>query len=254
MPAKVILTSKVWKDMAIPLAEVKRAAPRRQLGTPLIDFRELSKRYESPHSRVVLDGVSGRIDAGEFLVIVGRSGSGKSTLLNLLGGLDRPSSGYVSVDGRSLGRLSDRELTRLRRRRIGFIFQAYNLISTLTVGENLMLPLELNGLMAADTVSRWLDRVGLVGLEEAYPGQLSGGEQQRVAVARALVHEPDLILADEPTGNLDLDHATRVVALLDELCRSRGKTLVMATHSREVAGKADRMLTIRDGRLLELQE
>ncbi|MCO6441289.1 MAG: ABC transporter ATP-binding protein [Nitrococcus mobilis] len=241
--------------MAAPLAEVGRAASRRSCGAPLIEFRDLGKRYEFPQGRVVFDGISGTIGAGEFLIIVGRSGSGKSTLLNLLGGLDRPSSGYVSVDGHSLSALSDRELTLLRRRRIGFIFQAYNLISTLTVSENLLLPLELNGLAgAADTVSQWLDRVGLVGLEEAYPDQLSGGEQQRVAVARALVHEPDLILADEPTGNLDLDHATRVVALLDELCRSSGKTLVMATHSREVAGKADRMLTIREGRLLEVRE
>ncbi|EAR21699.1 ABC transporter ATP-binding protein [Nitrococcus mobilis] len=241
--------------MAAPLAEVGRAASRRPCGAPLIEFRDLGKRYEFPQGRVVLDGLSGTIGAGEFLIIVGRSGSGKSTLLNLLGGLDRPSSGCVSVDGHSLSALSDRELTLLRRRRIGFIFQAYNLISTLTVSENLLLPLELNGLTgAADTVRRWLDRVGLVGLEEAYPDQLSGGEQQRVAVARALVHEPDLILADEPTGNLDLDHATRVVALLDELCRSSGKTLVMATHSREVAGKADRMLTIHEGRLLEVRE
>jgi putative ABC transport system ATP-binding protein len=125
------------------------------------------------------------------------------------------------------------------------------------VSENLMLPLELNGLPvgnAGNKVSNWLDRVGLAGVEDAYPDQLSGGEQQRVAVARALVHEPDLILADEPTGNLDLHYATRIVALLDELCRSNGKTLVMATHSREVVGKADRMLTIREGRLLEIRE
>ncbi|MDN5869833.1 MAG: ABC transporter ATP-binding protein [Nitrococcus sp.] len=240
--------------MATPLADVRRAALRHESGTPLIAFHDLSKRYELPHGRVVLDGVSGRIEPGEFLIVVGRSGSGKSTLLNLLGGLDRPSSGHVSVDGRSLGALSDRELTLLRRRRIGFIFQAYNLISTLTVSENLLLPLELNGLAVGNTVAKWLERVGLTGMEEAYPDQLSGGEQQRVAVARALVHEPDLILADEPTGNLDLHHATRVVALLDELCRSSGKTLVMATHSREVAGKADRMLTIREGRLEEVRE
>lgn len=239
--------------MATSLADARRAVSR-PLGAPLIEFRDLNKRYESPHSRVVLNGVSGTIEAGEFVIVVGRSGSGKSTLLNLLGGLDRPSAGSVSVDGRSLGQLTDRELTLLRRRRIGFVFQAYNLISTLTVGENLMLPLELNGLAAGDRVSGWLDRVGLAGLEDAYPDQLSGGEQQRVAVARALVHEPDLILADEPTGNLDLHHATRVVALLDELCRSGGKTLVMATHSREVAGKADRMLTIREGHLLEVRE
>ncbi|HET8701818.1 MAG TPA: ABC transporter ATP-binding protein [Nitrococcus sp.] len=239
--------------MATSPAYLRRAF-RRQLSVPLIEFRDLSKRYESPHGRVVLNGASGSIGAGEFLIIVGRSGSGKSTLLNLLGGLDRPSTGNVSIDGRSLGALSDGELTLVRRRRIGFIFQAYNLVSTLTVGENLLLPLELNGLPIGNKVSRWLERVGLEGVEDAYPDQLSGGEQQRVAVARALVHEPDLILADEPTGNLDLDNATRVVALLDELCRSSGKTLVMATHSREVVGKADRMLTIREGRLLELQE
>lgn len=240
--------------MAISLAEARRAAVGFQPGTPLVGFSDLCKRYGSSHGRVVLDSVSGTIEAGEFVIVVGRSGSGKSTLLNLLGGLDRPSRGTVSIDGRALGSLSDRQLTLLRRRRIGFIFQAYNLISTLTVSENLMLPLELNGLAVADNVTHWLDRVGLSGLDDAYPDQLSGGEQQRVAVARALVHGPDLILADEPTGNLDLDNATRVVALLDELCRSSGKTLVMATHSREVAGKADRMMTIREGRLLEVHE
>ncbi len=222
---------------------------------PLIQFDNLGKRYGEEHGRVVLEGITGGIAAGEFVVVLGRSGSGKSTLLNLLGGLDRPSSGCVMLGGRDLHRMPDADLTRLRRRRFGFVFQAYNLIPTLSVAGNLALPLALNGRAgeAAAAVEQWLDRVGLSGFGAAGPDTLSGGEQQRVAVARALIHEPDVILADEPTGNLDLDNAARVVDLLDELCREGGRTLVMVTHSREVVGRADRLLTIRDGRLADAQ-
>ncbi|MGD8430710.1 MAG: ABC transporter ATP-binding protein [Ectothiorhodospiraceae bacterium] len=219
---------------------------------PLIEFHNLTKRYDGGRGRTVLDGVSGAIEAGEFVVILGRSGSGKSTFLNLLGGLDRPTSGAVRVGERSLYDLPDRELTHLRRRKLGFVFQAYNLVPTLTVAENLALPLELNGRGdEAATVSRWLERVGLAGYEGAWPDTLSGGEQQRVAIARALVHEPEVILADEPTGNLDIDNARAVVSLLDDLCREQGRTLVMVTHGVEVVGRADRLLTIRAGALLE---
>ena len=222
------------------------------MSDPLIEFQGLTRRYGR---RAVLDDVSGHIRAGEFVVVVGRSGSGKSTLLNLLGGLDRPDAGTVRLDGESLYRLSDARLTELRRRRIGFVFQAYNLIPTLTAAENLALPLELNRLPAGrDRVEEWLERVGLGGRGGDYPEQLSGGEQQRVAVARALVHQPDVILADEPTGNLDIDTATAVVQLLDDLCRRQGRTLVMVTHSREVVGRSDRLLTIRHGRLAEAEE
>ncbi|WP_440996529.1 ABC transporter ATP-binding protein [Arhodomonas sp. SL1] len=218
----------------------------------LVEFDALTMRYGTEAMRPVLDGVTGRIMPGEFLVVLGRSGSGKSTLLNLLAGLDRPTSGSVRFDGESLFELPDAALTRLRRRRIGIVFQSYNLVPTLTVAENLRLPLGLNGLEERTAVKEWLERVGLSGYEAAWPEQLSGGEQQRVAVARALIHAPELILADEPTGNLDLDNARRVVELLDDLCRAEGRTLVMVTHSREVAGRADRLLTIERGRLVDV--
>ncbi len=216
-----------------------------------IAFESLSRWYGETPRRTVLDGVSGRIHGGEFVVVVGRSGSGKSTLLNLLGGLDRPSAGVVRVDGTDLARLSDRDLTALRRRRMGFVFQAYNLIPTLSVADNLRLPLSLNGMADDGRVADWLGRVGLDGRGEDWPDRLSGGEQQRVAIARALIHEPDFILADEPTGNLDLENAERVVSLLDSLCRAEQRTLIMVTHAREVVGLADQLLTIREGRLVE---
>jgi len=219
-----------------------------------IEFEDLGRWFDGERRRTVLEGVSGCIEAGEFIVVLGRSGSGKSTLLNLLGGLDRPSTGSVRVDGADLAALPDAELTALRRRRMGFVFQAYNLIPTLSVADNLRLPLTLNRLPEAGRVASWLARVGLEGRGDDWPDRLSGGEQQRVAVARALVHEPEVILADEPTGNLDLDNARRVVALLDELCREQGRSLVMVTHSREVVGLADRLLTIRDGRLARAED
>ena len=220
-----------------------------------IAFESLSRWYgETPRRRVVLDGVSGHIRAGEFVVVVGRSGSGKSTLLNLLGGLDRPSQGAVRIGGTDLAGLGDRALTALRRHRMGFVFQAYNLIPTLSVADNLRLPLSLNGMDDGGRVADWLERVGLKGRGEDWPDRLSGGEQQRVAIARALIHEPDFILADEPTGNLDLENAERVVSLLDALCRAEQRTLIMVTHAREVVGLADQLLTIREGRLVEAAE
>lgn len=219
----------------------------------LIEFEQLTQRYDGSGGRVVLDDVSGQITAGEFVVVLGRSGCGKSTLLNLLGGLDKPSAGTVRLAGQTLDALPDAALTRLRRRQLGFVFQAFNLIPTLTVGENLALPLELNHLPVDDRIDDWLARVGLEGFANAWPDTLSGGEQQRLAVARALVHGPDIILADEPTGNLDLDNASRVVDLLETLCRQDGRTLVMVTHSHEVVGRADRLLTIRNGQLTKAE-
>ncbi len=227
--------------------------PRCHETEPLVRFDGLTKHYGGPGGRAVLEGAGGQIATGEFVVVVGRSGSGKSTLLNLLGGLDRPTAGTVHFAGESLFELPDAAMTRLRRRRMGVIFQSYNLIDTLTVAENLRLPLALNALPEDGLVGQWLARVGLSDYEDAWPDRLSGGEQQRVAVARALIHGPDLILADEPTGNLDLDNARAVVELLDDLCRRYGRTLVMVTHSREVAGRADRLLTIRDARLATLE-
>lgn len=212
-----------------------------------IAFDGLSRYFGA---RGVLSEASGSIERGEFVVVIGRSGCGKSTLLNLLAGLDRPDAGHVHFEGRSLEAMDDRERTLLRRRRIGMIFQAYNLVPTLNVAENVALPLELNGRDEPERVADMLESVGIAALSDAMPDQLSGGEQQRVAIARALVHDPAVILADEPTGNLDLANAERVIALLDELCRAEGRTLVMVTHSQEVVGLADRLLTISDARLV----
>ncbi|MEM9057408.1 MAG: ABC transporter ATP-binding protein [Pseudomonadota bacterium] len=220
----------------------------------MIEIRELTRSYDSGAGTVhVLDRVSATVNRGEFVVLVGRSGSGKSTLLNLIGGIDEPTSGSVRIDGDDITAMDETGRTALRRERIGFVFQFFNLIPTLTVLENVLLPLELNGTAPADGTALardWLMRVGLGGRDDSLPDELSGGEQQRVAIARALVHDPALILADEPTGNLDLATAKDVLALLDDLCRKLGKTLVMVTHSPEVVGLADRVFTIRDGRLV----
>jgi putative ABC transport system ATP-binding protein len=213
----------------------------------------VSKRFrEGLSERRVLDGVDATIAAGEFVAIQGRSGSGKTTLFNLIAGLDMPDAGEVYVDGHALTRLSDRERTLFRRRHLGFVFQFFNLIPTLTVRENLGFSLDLNGVAAAKADSiivTLLEAVGLAGRADSFPDRLSGGEQQRVAIARALAHAPRLVLADEPTGNLDQETESGVLALLAELPRLRGATLVVATHSAEIARRADRVLLIRDGRL-----
>jgi putative ABC transport system ATP-binding protein len=222
----------------------------------LIQLDGVSKSYrEGRTERCVLEKVSVSIAAGEIAVIVGRSGSGKSTLLNLLAGFDEPSSGRVVVAGRDLAGLGEHGRALFRRRSLGFVFQLFNLIPTLTVEENLLLPLELAGRVSEEDRERALGllaRVGLADRRASFPDRLSGGEKQRVAVARALAHDPELVIADEPTGNLDLDTGLEVLRLLDELVRSRGTTLVMATHSPEVVGLADRLFTIDAGRLREL--
>jgi putative ABC transport system ATP-binding protein len=222
---------------------------------PLVAVRGLTKRYrEGDAERVVLRGVDAAIGRGEFVAVAGRSGSGKSTLLNLLSGIDEPTAGEVIVDGTAITALSERERTLFRRRRVGFIFQFFNLIPTLTVEENLLLPLELTGRTDRDAraeAGALLAEVGLADRARTFPDRLSGGEQQRVAVARALVHAPDLILADEPTGNLDTASAQAVLALLARLSRERKKTVIAATHSLELARLADRVLLLRDGRLVD---
>jgi putative ABC transport system ATP-binding protein len=202
----------------------------------------------------VLRGIDAAIGRGELCVVVGRSGSGKSTLLHLLGAMDVPSAGEVVVDGIPLSRTSETARTWFRRRHVGFVFQFFNLVPTLTVEENLRLPLELNGRPAGAARERaraLLADVGLAARAQAFPEALSGGEQQRVAVARALVHEPLVVLADEPTGALDLETGRQVLALLDRLTRQAGRTMVMATHSPEVVGLADRLFRLQDGRLVE---
>jgi putative ABC transport system ATP-binding protein len=222
---------------------------------PAVELRNVSKSYrEGEAERVVLRDVSVTIARGEIVVLLGRSGSGKSTLLNVIAGIDRPSAGCVMVDGTDLTALDEQARTRFRRAHIGFVFQFFNLIPLLTVEENLLLPLDLNGRADAKGAARareLLDRVGLGGRGESYPERLSGGEQQRVAIARALIHDPALILADEPTGNLDAETATDVLDLLDTLAREAGRTVVMVTHSREVVGVADRIYAIQRGALVE---
>lgn len=218
-----------------------------------IELRGVCKDYDEhgrPH--LVLDAVTAEIARGELVVLVGRSGSGKSTLLNIIGGLDRPSRGEVRIGGEALSGLSEDGLARLRRRGIGFVFQFFNLVPTLTALENLLLPLDLLGIDRDEALERaqhWLATVGLPDRGDSFPEELSGGEQQRIALARALIHRPGLVIADEPTGNLDLETARQVLSLLDDLCRREGTTLVMATHSPEVVGVADRVFTIHDGRL-----
>ena len=225
------------------------------MAPPAVELRHVDKSYrEGETERRVLAGVSMTIARGEIVVLVGRSGSGKSTLLNLIAGIDRPSAGSVVVDGTDLTALDEQARTRFRRRSIGFVFQFFNLIPMLTVEENVVLPLELNGRADAAGVTRartLLDRIGLADRGASFPERLSGGEQQRVAIARALVHDPALVIADEPTGNLDADTAAGVLELLDTLAREAGRTVVMATHSREVIGVADRIVTIRRGALID---
>ena len=222
---------------------------------PLVEIRDLTKTYEEGgRQRTVLRQASATIERGELAVLMGRSGSGKSTLLNLLSGIDLPDEGEVFIEGTALSRLTERERTLFRRDRIGFVFQFFNLIPTLTVEENLLLPLELKGRVSPEERRAARDLLAEVGLADragTWPDRLSGGEQQRVAVARALAHDPLLVLADEPTGNLDLETGLQVLEILDRLTRRAGKTMVMVTHSPEVVGIADRVFRIADGNLVE---
>lgn len=225
------------------------------MAEPIVELKGIGKSYqEGDRERVVFRDAELSIEPGAWVFLLGRSGSGKSTLLNLISGIDLPERGEVMVDGKALNRLSERERTLFRRNHIGFVFQFYNLIPTLTVEENVLLPLELAGLLTTEHRARardLLDAVGLGDRGRTFPDRLSGGEQQRIAVARALVHAPKLVLADEPTGNLDAETGRQVLDLFQRLLRPAGTTLVLVTHSGEVAAMADRVLTIKDGLLVE---
>jgi len=219
---------------------------------PLVRFDRVSKGYaEGGESRQVLKDAELSVAAGEFVVIRGRSGSGKSTVLNLVAGIDQPTSGEVVVAGTPLARLPPAGRTLFRRDHLGFVFQFFNLIPTLDVLENVLLPAELAGRAGArQRALELLDAVGLGDRPRSFPDRLSGGEQQRVAIARALVCDPSLVLADEPTGNLDDATGAAILELLETATRRAGKTLLLATHSGEVAARADRVLTIEGGRLV----
>ncbi len=218
----------------------------------ILETRNLRKIYGSGDTEVrALDGVNLSVDSGEFVAIVGTSGSGKSTLLHMLGGLDRPTSGSVIVDGKDIFSLKDEALTIFRRRKIGFVFQSYNLVPVLNARENIVLPIQLDGQQVDED---FLDKiVNTLGLEKklgSLPSQLSGGQQQRVAIARALAAAPAIILADEPTGNLDSRTSQDVLSLLKVTSQKFAQTIVMITHNEEIAQTADRIIRIEDGRIV----
>lgn len=217
----------------------------------ILETKQLKKYYGSGDTLVkVLEGIDLSVEQGEFVSIVGTSGSGKSTLLHMLGGLDRPTSGVVRVEGRDISKLKDEELTIFRRRKIGFVFQSYNLVPVLNVYENIVLPIELDGNQVDTAYVK--DIIEVLGLEKKkynLPSQLSGGQQQRVAIARAIASKPAILLADEPTGNLDSVTSQDVLSLLKVTSDRFGQTVVMITHNEEIAQLADRIVRIEDGRI-----
>jgi putative ABC transport system ATP-binding protein len=219
----------------------------------IIEAVNVTKDFANGEIHVLaVRGIDLSVKRGEMLAIVGPSGSGKSTLLNLLGAIETPSDGHVLFEGRDVAKLDDTERTILRRRRIGFIFQAFNLLPTLTAIENVALPLELDGVSEREARARALKSLELVNVakrKDHLPSTMSGGEQQRTAIARALVIEPALVLADEPTGNLDTKNGEQVMRLLKDLVRERGQTVVIVTHDNDVAAQADRVVHVRDGKL-----
>ena len=218
----------------------------------ILETRDLKKYYGAGDTQVkALDGVNLSVEQGEFVAIVGTSGSGKSTLLHMLGGLDRPTAGTVTVDGQEIFSLKEEALTIFRRRKIGFVFQSYNLVPVLSVWENIILPIQLDGRAVDEVFVR--DVVTTLGLEQKLdrlPNQLSGGQQQRVAIARALASKPAILLADEPTGNLDSKTSQDVLGLMKVTSQKFGQTMVMITHNEEIAQMADRIVRIEDGRIV----
>ena len=220
---------------------------------PIVETQNLSKIYGAGEVAVTaLDHVSISVEVGEFVAIMGPSGCGKSTLLHLLGGLDSVSDGSVLIDGQNLAGMKDDDLTRLRRRKIGFIFQFFNLIPVLTAQENVALPITLDGVKPAEARARaaeWLTRLDMAERMHHRPDQLSGGQQQRVAIARALVADPDLILADEPTGNLDTRAGDEIAETLRQISQQWGRAVVMVTHDPRIAAYADRIIFLKDGKV-----
>lgn len=223
---------------------------------PFISICNLSKCYvEGDQQRIIFTALNLEINRGECIALLGQSGSGKSTLLNLLGSIDLPDSGKIRIGEQIITEISEAQRTQFRRRHIGFVFQFFNLIPTLTVEENLLLPLEMNGLSSLEAHSyalNLLDQIGMGNRRDSFPERLSGGEQQRVAIARAIVHQPSLLLADEPTGNLDNLTGERILELLLNMHRQSGTTLIMVTHSQAVAARADRILQLEAGQIREL--
>ncbi|NCF66796.1 MAG: ATP-binding cassette domain-containing protein [Chloroflexi bacterium] len=232
-------------------------APLVPSGAPVVRLQALSKEFiEAGRVRRVLDGIDLSIEGGEFVALLGHSGSGKSTLLNLISGIEKPTSGSISIQDVQITKLRERERTLFRRDHIGFVFQFFNLIPTLNVLENVTLPQELagrNGRELRQSAMALLEQVDLADRCDTFPDRLSGGEQQRVAIARALIHDPTLLLADEPTGNLDQETGQRVLNLLLELTRREGKTLLLATHNPEITRVADRILRVHEGIVQEEQ-
>jgi len=219
----------------------------------MLELNNVSKNYiEGNTTHSVLNDFDLNIRKGEIVILLGKSGSGKSTLLNIISGIDIPDSGSVKIAGTDITKLSEKDRTLIRRHKIGFIFQFFNLIPTLTVKENLQLPLELNNdTDQEERIKSILSEVGLLDRANTYPDKLSGGEQQRIAIARALIHDPDIILADEPTGNLDYETGLQIVDLLDRVVKQKGKTMIMVTHSKDVIGLADRIFSLKEGKLTE---
>ena len=219
----------------------------------VVELVDVCRQYGEGENVVnALDHVNTVINRGEFVAVVGASGSGKSTLLNVCGGLDRPTSGEIYIEGENIGTLSSDALTEFRRKRIGFVFQNYNLISVMSVYENIVLPVQIGGhLEDKELLGRIMDTLGLAGLENRLPSELSGGQQQRVAIARALISTPAIILADEPTGNLDSSSTDDVMELLTSAVRDFGQTVIMITHNEALTKDCDRILNMKDGRLAE---
>lgn len=221
------------------------------MNQPILELRSITKSIDTGTHRVdILRGIDLKIEPGEFVAVMGASGSGKSTLLGLLAGLDAPTAGEILLDGEDISNLAEDKLAAIRGRKIGFVFQSYQLIPTLTAEENVLLPAELAGEAASSSQERarmLLDTVGLSDRRDHYPVQLSGGEQQRVALARAFMRKPPLLLADEPTGNLDSTNGRQVLELLLSLNRTEGATLVLVTHDKDLASNASRIVTLKDG-------